>query len=125
MSAARLKAIAPSENAQTSIQSMVQRSERGNTAALTDCGNGMTAPLLWLPIYVQFPCLPGAKECLLPLFSQAFSPASSQPRQRAPAGGARRHLHPGLAVEHGFAIDRAVAGQPRAEFFRHQFRPHT
>src|SRR5674476_1108314 len=72
---AKLKAIAPSENAHTSIQSMVQRSERGNTAALTDCGNGMTAPFLWLPIYLQFPCLPGANACLLQRFSQAFSPA--------------------------------------------------
>jgi hypothetical protein len=42
-------------------------------------------------------------------------------RRRATAGFARRHLHPSLTIEHGFAIDRADASEPRAEFTRQQF----
>src|SRR6478609_2709776 len=46
----------------------------------------------------------------------------SDARQRTSAGLLRRHLHPGLPVEHHLLADRTSARQTRAKFFRHQFR---
>src|SRR5215470_20324217 len=46
----------------------------------------------------------------------------SDARQRTSAGLLRRHLHPGLPIEHHLLADRTFARQTRAKFFRQQFR---